>query len=101
MSGITSSRKRKAPDKNHNIRQKLLDTGYRMICEEGIDNVGVRDISEAAGVTTGTFYYYFKSKEDLLWRYAGERQEFAQEFDPDPSSSAYDNILDYFMNAVL
>lgn len=100
MSGITNSRKRRTPDKNQNIRQNLLDTGYRMICEEGIENVGVRDISEAAGVTTGTFYYYFSSKEDLLCCYANERHEFANEFDPKNDACAYDNIMEYFLKAV-
>ncbi|MBQ9891513.1 MAG: helix-turn-helix transcriptional regulator [Firmicutes bacterium] len=78
-----------------------MDIGYRMICEEGIENVGVREISEAAGVTTGTFYYYFKSKEDLIWNYAGERTEFIDGFKSLKSKGAYDRIMELFLGTVI
>ena len=103
MTEIASGRKRKSPHKteNNEARQKLLDIGYRMICEEGIENVGVREISEAAGVTTGTFYYYFKSKEDLIWNYAGERTEFIDGFKSLKSKGAYDRIMELFLGTVI
>ena len=78
------------------VRKELITTGYRMITEYGIDNVGVRDISEAVGVTTGTFYYYFRSKDDLLWQYAGERKDLTLGFDALQSTGAYDRVLEYF-----
>ena len=103
MTEITSGRKRKSPQKteNNEARQKLLETGYRMICEEGIENVGVREIAEAAGVTTGTFYYYFTSKEDLIWNYAGERSDFVDGFNSLKSKGAYDRIMELFLFTVI
>ena len=103
MIEITSGRKRRSPHKteNNEARQRLLEVGYRMICQDGIENVGVRDISEAAGVTTGTFYYYFSSKEDLIWNYAGERTEFIEGFNSLKSKGAYDRIMELFLVTVI
>ena len=81
-------------------REKLLAAGYKLMCEYGIDGVGVREISEAVGVTTGTFYYYFKSKQDLLWKYANERKEFDAGFEGLPAGSVYERILAFFTGAV-
>ena len=81
-------------------REKLLTVGYELICKYGIDGVGVREISEAAGVTTGTFYHNFKSKQDLLWNYAGSRKEFGRGFEELSEGSAVSRIMAFFTGAV-
>lgn len=47
-------------------RRKLLETGERMIAEHGFSNVSIDDIVKACGVARGTFYTYFKNKEDIV-----------------------------------
>ena len=47
-------------------RRDLLDAGERIILQKGSAATTVDDITRAAGVAKGTFYLYFKSKEDLL-----------------------------------
>ena len=47
-------------------KQALLDAAAALFREKKIADVGVREISAAAGVTTGTFYHYFESKDDIL-----------------------------------
>ena len=47
-------------------RRKILETASRLFDEKGYDNVGIADICEAAGFSTGAFYHYFKSKEEIL-----------------------------------
>lgn len=44
-------------------RQQLLDTGHRMMVVKGFTGVGLNEILQAAGVPKGSFYHYFKSKE--------------------------------------
>ena len=44
-------------------RQQLLDTGHRMMVLKGFTGVGLNEILQAAGVPKGSFYHYFKSKE--------------------------------------
>jgi AcrR family transcriptional regulator len=47
-------------------KQKILDTAETLIGERGYDNVSVDDIVAACGVAKGTFYIYFKSKDELI-----------------------------------
>lgn len=44
-------------------RQHLLDTGHRMMAAKGFTSVGLNEILQTAGVPKGSFYHYFKSKE--------------------------------------
>jgi TetR/AcrR family transcriptional repressor of nem operon len=44
-------------------RQHLLDTGHRMMAGKGFTCVGLNEILQTAGVPKGSFYHYFKSKE--------------------------------------
>ncbi len=46
-------------------RLLLLEKGAEIIIEKGFNNTGIQDILNAAGVPKGSFYYYFKSKEDF------------------------------------
>ena len=44
-------------------RQHLLDTGHRMMAGKGFTSVGLSELLQVAGVPKGSFYHYFKSKE--------------------------------------
>lgn len=46
-----------------NTRQHLLDTGHRMMADKGFTSVGLSELLQTAGVPKGSFYHYFKSKE--------------------------------------
>jgi TetR/AcrR family transcriptional regulator, transcriptional repressor for nem operon len=47
----------------HDTRQHILETGNRIISGKGFSSVGLNEILLAAGVPKGSFYHYFKSKE--------------------------------------
>lgn len=49
-------------------RQQLLDTGHRMMVVKGFTGVGLNEILQVAGVPKGSFYHYFKSKEQSTLR---------------------------------
>ena len=49
--------------RHDDTRQHLLDTGNRIIAGKGFSGVGLNEILQAAGVPKGSFYHYFKSKE--------------------------------------
>lgn len=57
-------------------KQLLSDISYQLFRERGFDQVGVRDIAAKAGMTTGAFYYYFKSKADILNHHAAVRAQW-------------------------
>lgn len=47
-------------------RNKILKTTIEMMQKKGFDNITIEAISKKAGVSVGSFYYYFKSKNDIL-----------------------------------
>jgi len=47
-------------------KDDLIEAAERLFLERGYDNTAVGDIVKAVGVAQGTFYYHFKSKEDIL-----------------------------------
>jgi len=47
-------------------RQELVQAAYELFKEKGYDQVNVSDIVGRVGVAQGTFYYYFKTKLDVL-----------------------------------
>lgn len=49
-------------------REKIAATGASLIRQYGYDAVTVDQITQASGVSKGTFYLYFESKEELFYR---------------------------------
>ncbi|MEX3969609.1 TetR/AcrR family transcriptional regulator [Paraburkholderia caribensis] len=47
-------------------RQTILEAASGLFRERGFEAVSVADVMEAAGLTHGGFYGYFKSKDDLI-----------------------------------
>ncbi|MDF2117689.1 TetR family transcriptional regulator [Roseiarcaceae bacterium H3SJ34-1] len=47
-------------------RRKILEAAGRLFRERGFEAVTVADVMQAAGLTHGGFYGYFKSKTDLI-----------------------------------
>ena len=48
-------------------RHKIYTTACSLIEKNGFANVSVEDITHACGVAKGTFYVYFKRKEDIIF----------------------------------
>lgn len=60
-------------------KEKLFDTAKKLFIEKGIDNVNISDIVQAANVSTGTFYLYFSSKNQIISEiFMGEDSFFDQ-----------------------
>ena len=47
-------------------KNELLETSKKLFFSKGYEHTSVHDIIDAVGIAKGTFYHYFKSKEDLL-----------------------------------
>ena len=48
-------------------RQRIYTTACSLIEKNGFANVSVEDITRACGVAKGTFYVYFKRKEEIVF----------------------------------
>ncbi len=53
-------------DRAHRTRRSLVEAASALWSERGYDAVAASDICERAGVSKGTFFYYFPTKEHLL-----------------------------------
>ncbi len=48
------------------MKDKLTEQSIKLFVKKGFSETSIQDIVDALGVTKGTFYYYFTSKEELL-----------------------------------
>lgn len=65
-----SSRRERLPHlrtgKNPDKREQIMQGATRVFSTMGFDAASVKDIARAAGVSKGTIYVYFRSKEELF-----------------------------------
>ena len=47
-------------------RKRIVATVKKLITENGFENVSIEEIAKEAEVSTGSFYTYFKKKEDVI-----------------------------------
>jgi AcrR family transcriptional regulator len=47
-------------------REEIVSAAARILARRGYDQTSVPDLAEAIGVSTGSLYHYFASKEELL-----------------------------------
>src|SRR5215813_13598611 len=52
-------------EKNNPTRERLIAEGLKSLVLKGFDGIGLNAILHSAGVPKGSFYYFFKSKEDF------------------------------------
>ena len=52
---------------NSNMKEHILDIAINLITHNGIKNTSLSDISKAAGISKGTLYYHYSSKDDLIF----------------------------------
>lgn len=88
--------------KGRDTRQRLLDSATRLFGEQGYGNVRITDITEAAGLSQGAFYRYFKDRREvvleLLRRMTAEAFDFVKApwDESDPMASVLRSTVLYF-----
>ena len=53
----------KQPDER---KSEIIKTAEKLFLEKGVHNTKISEIVETIGVAKGLFYYYFKSKDDVI-----------------------------------
>lgn len=61
-------------------RRDLLGVVYEAVSDNGIDGVGMREIADRAGVSTGTLNYHFKNKKQLIMAAMKAAYELPEDF---------------------
>lgn len=60
-------------NKGENNRQRIVEAADQLFYTRGYHQTSFRDISDATGIPRGNFYYYFKTKDDILSAVVGSR----------------------------
>ncbi len=48
------------------MKEKIIEKAIELFEKKGFSTTSIQDIVDELGVTKGSFYYYFSSKEQLL-----------------------------------
>ncbi len=88
---------------NHDeYRQELLEKSFHLFTRKGYTNINMKEIAAEIGVSTGTLYHYFPSKENMLaemisWIGQENTEEYIKRTSSVESiSDRFDMIVDYW-----
>lgn len=89
--------------KEHDERKnEIIDTAARLFVAKGYERCSVNDILNTIGIAKGTFYHYFKSKEDVLdaviGKTAGQIEEKIRKVAGNVALTPEEKILQIFLN---
>lgn len=55
--------------KSKETKERIFQAAKRILQKNGYENLSIKNICEEAGVSNGSFYHHFKTKDDLLSYY--------------------------------
>lgn len=83
-------------------RNEILDAAARLFAIKGYDQCAVNDILHEVSLSKGTFYYYFKSKEEVLDAIIGRVSELiaarVEKVATDPEMSPVMKLMSIFLS---
>ncbi len=86
-------------------RLEILEKGAEIIIIKGFNNTGINEILTAADIPKGSFYFYFKNKEDfginLIKYFLGMFLKMANQFlnqEDLPYLTRFRGFFDFFLN---
>ncbi|EKO3617108.1 TetR/AcrR family transcriptional regulator [Vibrio metschnikovii] len=86
--------------KTNDTRQHILDVGYQLVVSKGFTNVGLSELLKTADVPKGSFYHYFKSKEQfgeaLINDYFADYSQRIHDLFADQHGTAYQRLMRYW-----
>ncbi len=63
----------KQQQKSLETKTRIFQAAKRILKKNGYENLSIKNICEEAGVSNGSFYHHFKTKDDLLSYYIEEQ----------------------------
>lgn len=90
---ITSRQKQALETKN-----KIYKTAIVLMEKKGFNNVTIKEISKASGVSVGAFYHYFNSKSDIYFEIYKKGDEYFQKVVSKSlkEQNSFNRIVEYF-----
>ena len=79
---------------------RILKIGGDLIIQKGFNNVGLNEVLNTVGIPKGSFYYYFKSKEDfglqVIKNYGDESLKLLKSYLEDKSKNPKERFMSFF-----
>ena len=72
--------------KSMETKARIFNAAKRILKKSGYEQLSIKNICEEAGVSNGSFYHHFKTKDDLLSYYIEEQPSINPDLLDLPSS---------------
>ena len=88
--------------KSRETKAKIFQAAKRILQKKGYEELSIKNICEEAGVSNGSFYHHFKTKDDLLSYYIEDQPKIDPDLLelPDSAEGVKDGIIQVYMNYV-
>lgn len=88
--------------KSRETKTRIFNAAKRILQKQGYEELSIKNICEEAGVSNGSFYHHFKTKDDLLSYYIEEQPSINPDLLDLPSNKeeAKDAIIYVYLNYV-
>lgn len=86
--------------KSKETKERIFQAAKTILQKNGYENLSIKNICEEAGVSNGSFYHHFKTKDDLLSYYIEEQPTINPELLDIPQSkeAAKQAIVEVYLN---
>lgn len=92
----------KQQKKSKETKEKIFRAAKEILQKEGYENLSIKNICESAGVSNGSFYHHFKTKDDLLSYYIEDQPSINPDLlaIPKDAAEAKATIVQVYLNYV-
>ena len=92
----------KQQKKSMETKEKIFKAAKRILQRSGYETLSIKNICEEAGVSNGSFYHHFKTKDDLLSYYIEDQPSINPDLLdlPENAEDAKRTIIQVYLNYV-
>ena len=86
--------------KSKETKERIFQAAKAILQKSGYENLSIKNICEEAGVSNGSFYHHFKTKDDLLSYYIEAQPTINPELldNPQNKEDAKTTIVEVYLN---
>lgn len=90
----------KQQQKSKETKDRIFKAAKRIMKKNGYEGLSIKNICEAAGVSNGSFYHHFKTKDDLLSYYIEDQPNLNLELSSTPENvdEIINTIIQVYLN---
>lgn len=88
--------------KSRETKEKIFQAAKRILQKKGYEELSIKNICEEAGVSNGSFYHHFRTKDDLLSYYIEDQPTINPDLleMPDNAEGVKEGIIQVYLNYV-